>query len=87
MVAIICDVFSLGLQLGSWKLLREKVHDVMEHVRNTVLNDARIDILAPKPIRGLIKLALRGDRRVIFFMFYQNCVTYQALLVLIYMYT
>ena len=54
----------LGLQLGSWQLLREKVSQLVQHIRTTVLNDARIDILAPRPVRGLIKLALRGDKKV-----------------------
>ena len=56
--------FLPGLQLGSWQLLREKARQLMQHVRTTTLNDARIDILAPRPIRGLIKLALRGDKKV-----------------------
>ena len=49
-----------GRQIFTWKMLREKTQAIHEKLTK----DHRIDILAPKPVRGLVKLLLQGDHKV-----------------------
>ena len=49
----------VGVQLGSWTLLRDRASEFVSAVWKE-----RMDVLAPKPIRGLAKLFVRGDGKV-----------------------
>jgi len=51
----------IGRKIYSWKPL----NDCTESVYDKLTSDSRIDIIAPKPIRGLVQLLLRGDSKII----------------------
>ena len=46
--------------MGSLQIVREKCHALYKRMSD----DSRIDVLLPKPIRGLGKLIIRGDGKV-----------------------
>lgn len=54
-----------GTSLGSWKGLQDYLSRLMDRIKTNITNDARLDILIPRPIHGLGKLMLRGDSKII----------------------
>ena len=47
-------------KFGAWALLKERC----DSWSKTIMDDGRFDLLAPKPVRGLSKLILKGDKKV-----------------------
>lgn len=45
-------------------MIQDKISTISTSLKNAICNDERAQILMPKPIKGLVKLVLQGDRKV-----------------------
>ena len=45
-------------------MAQKKLSQCLEYIKVKFWQDSRSDVLAPKPLRGFLKLVARGDRKV-----------------------